>query len=169
MGLTSFGRRGSDSPGRLRYWERHGVEVYLDYAHNPAGLTGLLDVAWAGRRSGRLAVLLGHAGDRSDEQLRELARITASYQPACLVLKDTLAHLRGRQPGEVPAIMRAELLRIGVDPGALREAPNELAGARILLDWATSGDVVVLQALEGGTRSAIDEQLDPDSEPNPAH
>lgn len=168
-GLTRFGRKGSDNPGRLRYWERHGVEIYLDYAHNPAGLKGLLDVAWAGRVSGRLGVLLGHAGDRSDEQLRELARITAGYQPACLVLKDTLAHLRGRQPGEVPAIMRAELGRIGVDAGALREAPNELAGAQMLLDWAKPGDVVVLQALEGGTRSAIDEQLEPDSEPNPAH
>lgn len=166
-GLACFGRKGKDNPGRLRCWQRHGVEIYLDYAHNPAGLSGLLDVAWAGRASGRLGVLLGHAGDRTDAQVRELARIAASYRPACLVLKDTLAHLRGRAPGEVPAIMRDELLGIGVDPGTLRSAPDEITGAQLLLDWARPGDVVVIQALEGATRLAMDGLLGDDNHTNP--
>lgn len=166
-GLVSFGRDRADNPGRLQHWQRDGVEIYLDYAHNPSGLTGLLDVAWAGRTTGRLGVLLGHAGDRSDEQLRELARIAAGFKPSCLVLKDTVAHLRGRRPGEVPAIMRAELLAIGVDASTLHEAPDEIAGAQALLDWAAPGDVVVLQALEAETRTALDGLLGAGSRKSP--
>lgn len=162
-GLARFGLDRADNPGRLQHWQRDGIEIYLDYAHNPSGLSGLLDVARAGRTTGRLGVLLGHAGDRSDGQMRELARIAASFKPSRLVLKDTPAHLRGRTPGEVPSIMRAELLAIGVEASTLQEAPDEVAGAKALLDWAAPGDVVVLQALEADTRTALDELLGPGS------
>lgn len=159
-GLSRFGRARADNPGRLQRWNHQGIEVLLDYAHNPAGLAGLLEVARAGRTSGRLGLLLGHAGNRGDDELRALAATAARFEPARIVLKDTPAYLRGRAPGEVPAILRAELLRLGVPAAAIGEAPDELAGANALLDWARPGDVVVLPVLDRSVREALGARFD---------
>jgi UDP-N-acetylmuramyl tripeptide synthase len=154
-GLARFGRDRGDNPGRLQRWNRGGVDVFLDYAHNPAGLAGLLEVARAGLAGGRLGLLLGHAGNRGDDELRALAATAARFLPARIVLKDTPAYFRGRAPGEVPAVLRAELRRLGLPEAALEAAPDELAGATALLDWARPGDVVVLPVLDRAVREAL--------------
>ena len=61
-GLRSFAQDAADNPGRLNLYERRGVLALVDFAHNEAGLTGLLDVARAvaGRHNVRLA--FGTAG-----------------------------------------------------------------------------------------------------------
>lgn len=159
-GLARFGRDRADNPGRLQHWSPNGVEVYLDYAHNPAGLAGLLEVVQGGRTGGRLGLLLGHAGNRGDDELRALAATAARFAPARVVLKDTPAYLRGRALGEVPAVLRSELLRLGVTEAAIGEAADELAGANALLDWARPGDAVVLPVLDRSVREALGARLD---------
>ena len=61
----------------------------------------------------RRLVLLGQAGDRSDEAIRDLARTALALRPDRVVLKEMERYLRGRRPGEVPAIMADELARLG--------------------------------------------------------
>src|SRR5437667_23950 len=93
---------------RMMRFERGGVRLLVDYAHNAAGLRGLLGVAEhlrAGR--GRLGLLLGHAGNRQDAEIEQLARVAAEFHPALVVVKENEAHLRGREPGEIPRIIRA--------------------------------------------------------------
>src|SRR5690606_10536159 len=79
--LASFGRNNADNRGRLERWVIHGVRIVLDYAHNPEGLAGLLDVATAADNGGRLGLILGHAGNRLDTDIRALARVAARYRP----------------------------------------------------------------------------------------
>ena len=58
----------------------------------------------------RRLVLLGQAGDRSDEAIRALARAALALRPDRVVLKEMERYLRGRQPGEIPALMADELV-----------------------------------------------------------
>ncbi len=43
-GLRSFALDSADNPGRLNLFERNGVLALVDFAHNEAGLAGLLEV-----------------------------------------------------------------------------------------------------------------------------
>lgn len=142
--LAEFGRSHVDNPGRLQHWAFAGIEIFLDYAHNPDGLAGLLDIAQARRGDGRLALLLGQAGNREDEQIRELAAVAARYAPDLVVVKDIDGFLRGRVAGEVADVIRNELLRLGMNGAALPVRLREADAAREALGWARAGDVLVL-------------------------
>jgi UDP-N-acetylmuramyl tripeptide synthase len=141
--LRSFGSVPKDNPGRLERWQVGGIQVYLDYAHNPEGLDGLLQVAVAGRPA-RLGLLLGQAGNREEAAIRELAAMAARHAPDLVILKDLEGYLRGRVPGEVPDILRAELLGCGLPGECLRTILSEEAAVLALLAWASTGDVLVL-------------------------
>ncbi|HVN46593.1 MAG TPA: Mur ligase family protein [Steroidobacteraceae bacterium] len=158
--FARFGASIADNFGRLMRFERDGVRILVDYAHNPAGLRGLLRVAEHLRRGGgRLAVLLGHAGNRQDAELEALAATAAEFQPALIVVKENEAHLRGRPAGEVPQLIHAALLRAGVPPAALQLRMSELEAVQAALDWARPGDVLALPVHAAAARSAVVELL----------
>ncbi|HEV2844817.1 MAG TPA: cyanophycin synthetase, partial [Thermoanaerobaculia bacterium] len=115
----------------------------VDYAHNPHGLTALLDLARSLPAERRLLVI-GQAGDRDDEALRELAGIAWSFQPDRVIVKEMESLLRGRQAGEVPEILEDELRRLGAGPETLQRAGSDPEAARMALEWARPGDLLVL-------------------------
>ncbi len=141
--LSRFGRHNADNRGRLEHWRIGGVDVWLDYAHNPDGLHGLLD-AVAAQRQGRLGLILGHAGNRLDADIRELAATAARFSPDQVLLKDIAGYERGRQSGEVAAVLRAALIEHGIPDTAISFVAEEPDAARTLLGWAQPGDVLVL-------------------------
>jgi UDP-N-acetylmuramyl tripeptide synthase len=137
-------------------FERAGVQILVDYAHNPEGLRGLLRVAQHLRgASGRLGLLLGHAGNRQDDELEALAAAAAEFRPALVVVKENEAHLRGRAPGEVPRLIHAALLRGGMAASALQLRMSELEGVQAALAWARSGDVLALPVHSAAARAAV--------------
>ncbi|HTD29565.1 MAG TPA: Mur ligase family protein, partial [Xanthomonadaceae bacterium] len=140
--LTRFGAAHADNPGRLQHWSLSGVDVWLDYAHNPDGLRALLNVTGVAHCEGRFGLLLGQAGDRSDDDIRALASIAAAFRPSRVVLKDIAAYMRGRIAGEVAAILRAALVQAGVNADTLEYSDDEERGARALLAWAQPGDTL---------------------------
>jgi cyanophycin synthetase len=154
--LARFGSRLNDNPGRMMRFEVGGVKVLIDYAHNPDGLRGFLKVADHLRGgTGRLGLLLGHAGNRKDADIEELARVAAEFQPDLVVVKEDEAHLRGRAPREIPRIIRAELRRQGFPDSALPVADSEVEAARYALDWARPGDVLALPVHSSSARAAV--------------
>jgi UDP-N-acetylmuramyl tripeptide synthase len=158
--FAKFGSDPDDNAGRLMRFDVNGVHVLLDYAHNPQGLQGVLRVARSMCADGaRLAMLLGHAGNRRDEDLDDVAAAAAAFAPDLIVIKETEKHLRGRAPGEVPAILRAALLRHGMTESALVLQSNEVDAARHALAWARPGDVVALLVHAVAARTAVLEML----------
>ncbi len=151
-----FGANIEDNFGRLMRFERSGVRILVDYAHNPEGLRGLLKVAEHLRGGrGRLGLLLGHAGNRQDTELEALAAAAAESHPALIVVKENEGHLRGRAPGEVPRLLHAALLRAGMAPATLQMRMSELAAVRAALEWARPGDVLALPVHAAAARSAV--------------
>lgn len=157
-----FGAERSDNPGRLQRWRLDGMDVLLDYAHNPEGLQGLMEAAQAmrGQGQGRLGLVLGQAGNRQDLDVQALAAVAAGFRPDRIVLKDMDGYLRGRKPGEVPALLAQELLKQGIPRGALVTVLPEFEAACSLLDWGRSGDVLVMPIHALGARRAVSDLLD---------
>ena len=159
--LASFGATRGDNPGRLERWRIAGAWVLVDYAHNPEGLQGLLEVALRLRGDGgRLGLLLGQAGNRRDEDIARLARTAAAARPARVLLKDIAGYLRGRDSGEVAHVLRGELEAAGIAPEAIGVELSELAASQSLVDWAGAGDVVVLPVHNLEAREALAAWLD---------
>ena len=162
--FARFGATPADNPGRMMRFEVNGVRVLIDYAHNPAGLRGLLNVAEHLRAgSGRLGMLLGHAGNRQDTEIEEVARVAAEFHPALIVVKEDEAHLRGREAGEIPRLIRAELLRAGLPEAALPVRMSELEAARCALEWARPGDVLAMPVHSPAARAQVLQMLGAES------
>ena len=153
--FARFGASLEDNPGRMMRFVIDRVCVLVDYAHNPDGLRGLLTVADHLRGTGRLGLLLGHAGNRNDADIEELARVAAEFRPDLVVVKENEAQLRGRAAGEIPRIIRAELARQGLPGSSLPIRNSEVEAARCALDWARPGDVLVLPVHSAAARATV--------------
>ncbi len=159
--LKTFGASRHDNPGRLEQWNINGVHILIDYAHNPAGLAGLLDVANGLRAaSSRLGLLLGQAGNRENADIDALANTAARYTPDLIVLKDIEGMLRGRADGEIAAMMARLLVSAGVAPDSIKTTLSELDAAKQLVEWANAGDVVVLPMHGAVAKQAMRDWLD---------
>ena len=141
--LRKFGHDPGDNPGRATLLDIGGIHILLDYAHNPHGMSALVGLA---RRlpAERRLVMVGQAGDRSDEAIRQLARAVWSLRPNHVVVKDMDEYLRGRTAGEVPALLADEFSRLGLPDQAVSRAGPDIAGVRKALEWALPGDLLVL-------------------------
>jgi UDP-N-acetylmuramyl tripeptide synthase len=139
-GLAELPSDAEHNPGRGNLIRLADVDVLLDYAHNPHGLAALRGLV-AALPAKRRSLLLGHAGDRSDDAVRALAGAAWELRPDHVVVKEMPELLRGRQPGVVPALLREELRRLGAR--SLDEAPSELAGVRQALASAQAGDLLI--------------------------
>ena len=120
-GLIEFRPTADWSPGRLNLYRLGARIVIVDFAHNEAGVSAVLDVAEgvAGGAAGRAApitAIVGTAGDRPDDTLRGIARIAASRAQR-VAIKETLKYLRGRSRESVVG----ELLA-GVEAGGKSRA-----------------------------------------------
>lgn len=158
--LARFGSDHGDNPGRLQRWRLGDVEALLDYAHNPEGLSGLLEIGQTLRGGHRMALLLGQAGNREDADIRALAATAMRFRPDRVVLKDIDGYLRGRAPGEVAALLRDELHRHGLRDQAITVRLNEVDAVRDVLGWARDGDVLVLPVHGYDARDAVAALLD---------
>ncbi|HXU46130.1 MAG TPA: Mur ligase family protein [Thermoanaerobaculia bacterium] len=131
----------ADNPGRSLVLEGRGATILVDYAHNPHGFEALGSLV-ASLPARRRILLFGQAGDRDDRAIRDLARAARRFSPDVAIVKEMPSMLRGRAPGEVPALLAGELRRLGV--AAVEQAGDELAGVERALSIARPGDLVIL-------------------------
>ncbi|MEP6547698.1 MAG: Mur ligase family protein [Gammaproteobacteria bacterium] len=154
--FARFGSDLKDNPGRMMRFDVDGVIVLVDYAHNPDGLRGFLKVATHLRGAGsRMGMLLGHAGNRQDADIAQLAGVAVEFRPDLIVVKEDEGHLRGRAPGEIPRIIRAELERLGFSTSMMAMRDSEVEAVRHALEWARPGDVLALPVHSSSARAAV--------------
>jgi cyanophycin synthetase len=150
--LSTFGDDESDNVGRLHVYSVRGATVILDYAHNEVGLSFLLQLAESYRgEGGRLISIIGTAGDRTDDALREIGRIAAEASDQVIV-KETRRYLRGRPSVDAMTALYEEGLRAGCDPPHV-VAHDEPAALTIALEQLRPGDVVAMMCIESGPES----------------
>jgi len=142
-GLRAVRGTPEDNLGRGNVLALGGVTILLDYAHNPHGVAALRGIV-ASLLARRRLILLGQAGDRDEESIRDLARAAWSLSPDRVVIKELPEMLRGRELGDVPAILEDELRRLGAGDDVIARAANELDAVEQALAWARKGDLLVL-------------------------
>jgi cyanophycin synthetase len=154
QGLRSFSTNYYLSPGRLNEIEVNGVNVIVDYCHNAPGMRMLgdfvdkvgdsLESAHELARPSRIGVI-ATAGDRRDEDMRELGHIAAQHFDVVIVREDVA--LRGRERGEVAALV-TEGVRAAMGEGArckqVEQNLEEIEAVRHAMARANRGDLVVI-------------------------
>lgn len=150
QGLRTFTTSYYLAPGRLNVTEIDGITVVVDYCHNAAGMRLLGDfvdrlaenAADDLLRHRRVGVI-STAGDRRDEDMRELGEVAAQHFDIIVVREDK--RLRGRPAGETAELV-ADGARGGGRVQSVEVVLDEIEATRRALDLAHTGDLVVLCA-----------------------
>ncbi len=145
-GLTTMAQ--DENPGRCNLYELDGRSVLVDFAHNPAAMMALFDIARAVPAERRV-LCFGQAGDRTDELIRELARDAWAIGLDRVVVSELATYHRGRQHGDVFAIIKDELMRHGADDSQIEHNETEMESFTSAIEWAQPGDLVIMLALGG--------------------
>ncbi len=141
--LAGFRPDPRDNPGRMNEFRHNGARLFVDFAHNPhsiAAVTGALSAMPAKRKF----VLMAQAGDRSDDDIRGLARGACAFGPDVVVVAELDGYRRGREVGAVPAILRAECLRQGVAEADVLMVDAPSAGVARIMRLVQPGDLALL-------------------------
>jgi cyanophycin synthetase len=139
LGLRTFQADDQTAPGRFNFFSVGQVQVILDYGHNPHALRAMHDAIRALAPT-RAIGIIGAPGDRRDSDIVELARIAAETFDLIIAREDT--DRRGREPGEVPQLMREAIARYRPSL-PVRIIPHEEDAIREALSMAGPGDLIV--------------------------
>ena len=144
-GLRTFILDPERNPGRANLFIIDGRIVLIDYAHNEAGMIGLIELCHGLRRAGREVWLaICTAGDRTDKILHDFA-YRAARGADHIAVAELLPYLRGRDRADV-----VDRLAAGARDGGAEEIdvfPDELAALKHMLRSSHRGDVVAVTAL----------------------
>jgi cyanophycin synthetase len=155
-GLRSFVLDPERNPGRTNLFELEGRIVVVDYAHNEAGMAGLVETCRGLRpKGGEIWLAYSSAGDRSNAILHGLGYLAARGADHVAVTQ-LARYLRGREPEDLLARLRA-----GAEDGGATEVPDfpdEMHALKWMLDRSRPGDIVALTAL--GQRPEIFDFMD---------
>jgi cyanophycin synthetase len=144
------------NPGRCNLYSINGFKVLLDFAHNPHAMQALFDMAQT-LPARRRILCFGQAGDRTDEQIRELARKAWAIGLNRVVISELESYARGRAAGEVHTIIRDELRKCGALDEQVLYFQQETESLDSALQWARPGDLIIMLAL--GSSAAIQASL----------
>lgn len=149
-GLAAFRGDEHDNPGRGNWFERRVdgglIRILVDFAHNEHGMRALAESVKLVPAE-RKILLIGQAGDRSDQDIINLTDAACSIDPDHLLVAEFPGYERGRQPFEVPKLIRQAAIRIGIPAEAIEISPSPADATATALSRAKPGDLLVLLAL----------------------
>lgn len=102
IGLQTFIPSESLTPGRLNFFHFKNFTMLADFAHNPHGLNLLCEFVSKLDYPVKVGVISG-TGDRRDEDIRELGRISARHFQEIIIRCDK--NLRGRTAEEIIGLL----------------------------------------------------------------
>jgi len=149
-GLAAFRGDEHDNPGRGNWFEHRVdggiIRILVDFAHNEHGMRALAESVRQVYAE-RIILLIGQAGDRSDQDIIALLRAACSVNPDQLLVAELPGYERGRKSFEVPELIRQEAIRLGIPASAIEIFPGPADATASALDRAGPGDLLVLLAL----------------------
>jgi len=118
------------------------ARVLVDYAHNPAAITGLIDFVLelpATRRIGAITA----PGDRRDDDLREVGRLCARLDHA--IVKEDV-DTRGRDRGEIARLIMDGLAEGGMSRDRMEAITDEREAVERTLRMLQPGELAIILA-----------------------
>ncbi|WP_230209287.1 cyanophycin synthetase [Nostocoides sp. HKS02] len=155
QGLRTFTTSYYLSPGRMNFVNVNNVDVFVDYCHNAPGMRVLGEFVdgYAAQKAGQAELgrisrigMISTAGDRRDDDMRELGALAARHFDVVVVREDQ--RLRGRVRGATAALIvegaMAEIGKEGVRCRQVETVLDEVSAVQHCMARANPGDVVVL-------------------------
>ena len=146
IGLSSFKNNPQDNPGRCNEFEINGARVFVDFAHNPHSISAVTQ-ALESVVSARTFVMVSHAGDRSDEDIRAVTESVFKLNPDVVVAAEVVEYLRGRALGEVCALTMDVCVQKGLAKSDIMFATSPANGVAYILRKLQPGDMALLLVL----------------------
>ena len=139
-GLHSFECDPNSVPGRFNQFQHNGATVIADYGHNPDAMRALASAVEA-MKPKRSHVVISGAGDRRDEDIRDLTRILGNSFDSIILYQD--ACQRGREDGEVLKLLQEGL--VGTTKAKqVKEIHGEFNAIDAALNEVTAGDICLI-------------------------
>ncbi|WP_032097024.1 MULTISPECIES: cyanophycin synthetase [unclassified Alteromonas] len=142
QGLRIFNTSFYQAPGRLNIFDEHPFKVILDYAHNPAAIKTISDLASRLDVKGKRRLVIAMPGDRRDEDIIESAKSVASTFDTFVCKADD--DRRGRGFDEVPQLLKKTLMEQGVAEKDIEVIPSEEESIDAALASCHAGDLIVI-------------------------
>ncbi|KAA0128401.1 cyanophycin synthetase [Chryseobacterium sp. SN22] len=139
--LKGFTPNAEQAPGRINEFEINGVNVIIDYAHNPHGLKAL--AGYLRHIKEKKTGIITIAGDRRDEDIIEFGQIAASMYDHIIIKFDR--DTRGRSE-ESTAGLLAQGIRDVKPDFEYRIIADTQAAIHFAIDTAEKGSYVVICA-----------------------
>ncbi|MBM4359905.1 MAG: cyanophycin synthetase, partial [Deltaproteobacteria bacterium] len=143
QGLRTFATSFFQAPGRCNVFDEHPFRVIVDYGHNPAAMAAMAELVVAMRRKRAIGVI-GGAGDRRDEDIRDLGRVAAGAFDHVIVKEDP--DRRGRPVGESARLVVEGLVAGGLAEDRIVVEVEESLAVDRGLALAEPGDLLVVFA-----------------------
>jgi cyanophycin synthetase len=157
-GLSSFRNDPADNPGRLNEFNVNGARLFVDFAHNPHSISAVAETLSAMPAKRRI-VMLSHAGDRSDQDIRDVTLTALSMKPDLILATELPDYLRGRDTGEVSKLIADTCVEQGLRDEQILRATSPLDAVQQVINLAQPGDAALLLVLSN--REQIFELLAP--------
>jgi UDP-N-acetylmuramyl tripeptide synthase len=145
-GLKDFGSNAEDNPGRGNIYEINDIKVLVDFAHNEHSMRAVVKTINQ-LPAKRKIVMFSHAGDRSNDEIRNLTDAVTELDASLYVVAELERYLRGREIGDVPKIVGKYLCQQSIPSEKIHYAADPLEGVKIAMGFAQPGDVVLLFVL----------------------
>ena len=145
-GLANFRGDEGDNPGRGNWFSKNDVRILVDFAHNEHGMLALSEMV-SQVHANRVVLLMGQAGDRLDKDIGDLTRAACRMQPERLLVCELPGYERGREPMEIPGLIRRFAIEAGLPEAAVKLYSTPLDAAAEALDNSRPGDLLVFLAL----------------------
>ncbi|MDB9415899.1 cyanophycin synthetase [Microcystis aeruginosa] len=139
QGVRTFKPSVAQTPGRMNLFDLGHHHALIDYAHNPAGYEAV--GGFVGNWSGEKVGVVGGPGDRRDDDLILLGKLSAQMFDRIIVKEDN--DTRGRRRGEVADLI---LRGISEENGSLRPEVilDETEALEKALSTVSEGGLVVI-------------------------
>ena len=139
QGVRTFKPSVAQTPGRMNLFDLGHHHALIDYAHNPAGYEAV--GGFVGNWSGEKVGVVGGPGDRRDDDLILLGKLSAQMFDRIIVKEDN--DTRGRRRGEVADLI---LRGISQENASLRPEVilDETAALEKALSTVSEGGLVVI-------------------------
>ena len=139
-GLRTFQASLDHTPGRMNLIELGKFHVLIDYAHNPAGYQAIGEFVRQWSEGERIGVI-GGPGDRRDEDLKELGRLSTQMFDWVIIKEDD--DTRDRPRGEAASLIRDGICR-QKPQFKYEEIWDETQAIKTALERASEGSLVVI-------------------------
>ncbi len=102
MNLETFIPSAAQTPGRMNIFDFKEYKVLIDFAHNPDGFKGIKEFLSTVESPYKIGIITG-TGDRRDEDIREMGKISAQMFDHIIIRQDKF--LRGRLAEDIVSLL----------------------------------------------------------------